>query len=113
MIEPAAQSAHATVEAALYCPGMQAVHVVPATVARVSVIEPGPQAAQATVEVSLYWPASQAVQMVPAVWSRASVIEPGSQVAQALEQAYVTTGLRRDGSGAIQQDGTTPWRPVP
>ena len=51
---PAGHTAHATVEALLYWPAAQAVHVVLPTSASVSVIHPFGHTAHATVEALLY-----------------------------------------------------------
>ena len=91
-------STQSTVEVALYCPGVQAVHVVPVSAARVSVIEPAPhamqlakpavlyspmvQAAQSTVEAALYCPGVQAVHVVAASAAKVSVIEPAAHAMQ-------------------------------
>ena len=116
--------AQATVEAALYCPGMQAVHVVPASAVRVSVIDPGSQtkqlakpavlyspamqSAQATVELSVACPASQAVHVVAASAARVSVIDPGSQTRQLAKPAVLYSPAMQSAQTTVESSVACP-----
>ena len=62
VVDPAAQTAHAVVDTALYCPAVHTSQRVADTAASTSVIEPDGHTAHATVALALYLPAAHAVQ---------------------------------------------------
>jgi hypothetical protein len=89
VIEPAGQSAQATVELALYCPAEHCVQAVAAIALKVVVAEPAAQTAHATVDALLNCPAGQAVHVVAAMALKVSVTEPASQPMQLTEPKEV------------------------
>jgi hypothetical protein len=87
LYSPGRQLMQATpVEAELYCPAAQAVHVVLPVPGPASVIDPAAQAAQAVAESGLYRPGVQAVHVVPPAPAPALVTDPSTQVAQAVAE---------------------------
>ena len=100
VIHPAPQTAHATVDALLYCPAAHAVQFVPPPCAKVSVIDPAPHSTQddcppkpwycpaahgahAVVDTLLYCPAAHITHDVPAGAAKVSVTEPAGHTAHA------------------------------
>ena len=73
---PAAHATHATVDDALLCPAMHAVHIVAPLLAKVFVVDPASHVLHATVDAGLYWPAAHAVHAVLPARTRVSVTDP-------------------------------------
>ena len=67
--DPAGHTAHATVETALYCPAMHAVHVVAPLPANVSVVDPAPHGWHRVDPLPLYRPAPHTTHAVDALLS--------------------------------------------
>jgi hypothetical protein len=67
--DPALHTAHATVDALLYCPAAHAVHAVAPLPVNVSVVDPAPHTVQPVVPLPLYCPAPHTTHAVDALLS--------------------------------------------